>query len=240
MRIEPDLWLQGLFGHGVFRVTPSDQVAAEPLYRAAGGQQAFFYAKVPVTEVRRVGILTELGFKVVDVNVTFERQPGGGAPAAAPVRPAEPGDREQVLAIAASCFVYSRFHLDPLVAPCLADQIKRAWVESYLEKKRGDLLLVAQVEGRPVGFLAGLAAAVGGRPAWVIDLMGVDRAIQRQGIGSSLVREFIQLAAGRCEVLSVGTQVANAPSMRLYEGCGFRMAEAAYVLHAHLREGELR
>jgi GNAT superfamily N-acetyltransferase len=85
-----------------------------------------------------------------------------------------------------------------------------------------------------------MAAQLSGRPAWVIDLMGVDRAAQRQGIGGSLVREFIRLAEGRCQVLSVGTQVANEPSMRLYAECGFRPARAAYVLHAHLRDGEWR
>ena len=34
--------------------------------------------------------------------------------------------------------------------------------------------------------------------------------------------------------LRVGTQVANVPSLRLYENCGFRVAESAYVLHGHL------
>jgi hypothetical protein len=33
--------------------------------------------------------------------------------------------------------------------------------------------------------------------------------------------------------MRVGTQIANIPSLRLYERLGFTMAESAYVLHAH-------
>ena len=34
-------------------------------------------------------------------------------------------------------------------------------------------------------------------------------------------------------VIAVGTQVANLPSVRLYEKLGFRLAAAQYVFHFH-------
>ncbi|MBM3278747.1 MAG: GNAT family N-acetyltransferase [Candidatus Handelsmanbacteria bacterium] len=241
MRLDPDPWLGGLFGCAVYRAHWSTKAPSpEALRRVVGEGTAFVYAKLPVREVEGVGQLTGLGFKVVDINISFEGPPAGPPPKGPAVRRAEAGDRDGVLAIAESCFEYSRFHLDPLVAPGLADRIKRAWVESYFDKKRGDLLLVAELDGRPAGFLAGLVAPVGGRPGWVIDLMGVDRGAQRRGVGASLVRWFSHLACGQAEVMGVGTQVANTPSMGLYASCGFRPAGAAYVLHAHLREGKAR
>ena len=37
------------------------------------------------------------------------------------------------------------------------------------------------------------------------------------------------------DMLRVGTQVANLPSISLYEKCGFHVAETTYVLHAHVQ-----
>jgi GNAT superfamily N-acetyltransferase len=56
---------------------------------------------------------------------------------------------------------------------------------------------------------------------------------QGKGLGRDLVRFFINHFSGASAGLLVGTQAANAPSMNLYESCGFRAAGAAYVLHRH-------
>jgi ribosomal protein S18 acetylase RimI-like enzyme len=141
-----------------------------------------------------------------------------------------------VLDIAGSCFVYSRFHLDPKIAPETAHAIKRAWVRSYLEKTRGEQLLVALRDGKPVGFLAVLATTAHGEPCRVIDLIGVDQAYQGHGVGRALVGHFLAESVGRCAILQVGTQAANIPSLRLYESLGFRVCKTAYVLHAHVGE----
>jgi ribosomal protein S18 acetylase RimI-like enzyme len=142
-----------------------------------------------------------------------------------------PAYYDAVLRIAASSFVYSRFHLDPAIPKETAHKVKRAWVNSYIHKMRGERLLVALLDGKPVGFLAVLATPEPGR---VIDLIGVDRAYQGRGVGRALVSFFIADSADRYPLLRVGTQVANVPSMRLYESLGFRIDETAYVLHAHV------
>ena len=251
MKIEPDGWLAGVFGHPVFKVSLSDQegsegispVSEETLCISSQGQPAFYYAKIPTTQVRRVRTLTAAGFSVVDVNVTFEREPvrcpdwtaGGNII----VRDILPSEHECVLDIAASCFVYSRFHLDSQVPNQVANAVKRAWIDSYCHKRRGERLLVAELDGKPVGFNAVLATAMGIEPVRVIDLIGVDKAYQGRAVGKRLVEHFIHDSAGRYARLRVGTQAANIPSMRLYEGCGFRVAETAYLLHAHVRDGEV-
>ena len=99
--------------------------------------------------------------------------------------------------------------------------------------------MVAEWDGVPVGFLAVLAAEVKGCSCRVIDLIGVSNSHQGRGGGRELVDYFRQLYAGKCDLLRVGTQVANIPSARLYERCGFRLAESAYVLHAHVKDGKL-
>jgi GNAT superfamily N-acetyltransferase len=237
MKIDADPWMTTVFGYDVYRVAPegTDTSAVRQHLRAREGRQAFYYAKLPTARVDQVRALASLGFGVVDVNVTFERPPGDDVeqPTVA-VRSAAPTDREALLAIAETSFVYSRFHLDPQVPNEIANAVKREWVDSYLHGRRGEKVLVAEADGRAVGFLAVLATKSHGRDARVIDLVGVARNCQGRGVGKSLVNTFVRWQPAGCELLRVGTQAANIPSMRLYERCGFRVAETTYVMHAHV------
>jgi ribosomal protein S18 acetylase RimI-like enzyme len=242
MKVEPDDWLAGIFGYDVFRLSlAADESTVSPAaIFASPAPRAFYYAKVPVANVGQAGALTAMGFRVVDTNVLFERAPDPQLPAASAlaVREAEPEEREAVLAIAATCFVYSRFHLDPQVPAATANAVKREWVANYFRKQRGERLLVAVSGGQPVGFLA-LLALSGPARVGVIDLVGVDRAWQKRGVGRRLVEHLVHESPPRYDHLRVGTQIANLPSIRLYEACGFRAAGAEYVLHAHTREGQV-
>jgi ribosomal protein S18 acetylase RimI-like enzyme len=204
---------------------------------------AFYFAKVPTRRIDQVDALTQAGFRVVDVNVTLEREP---TPLARPpgldpaVRDYAPDDREAVLRIAASAFVYSRFHLDPKIPADLADSVKCAWADSYCQGTRGERLLVADVDGKVAGFLAILTRGGLKGPERIIDLVAVGKSYQARGVGRKLVEVFIVQSTGCAASLKVGTQAANVPSIRLYERCGFRMAETVYVLHAHVEKRLIR
>lgn len=250
--IEADCWLTGIFGHDVFRVTVAGDASpdsvmvtmTESMENRSSGAPAFYYAKVPTERVEHSRALTSAGFHIVDTSVTFDRTPaampddGAGNPVR--IRDVRQEDREEVLEIAGTCFIYSRFHLDPNVPGVVADGIKREWINSYLLGRRGEPLIVADVQGRPAGFLAMMATSMNGQKVRVIDLVGVDRAKQGCGVGKSLVEFFIHDSMGRFDRLMVGTQAANIPSVRLYEGCGFRLARSAYVLHAHVADGKVK
>jgi ribosomal protein S18 acetylase RimI-like enzyme len=196
---------------------------------------AFYYAKIPVSDVATVAELEGAGLAVVDVQVTLIST-GAVLPLPSPdvsVDPVDSSTAFSVLNIAESCFRYSRFHLDPLVNRETANRIKRAWIESYINGHRGEVLLVAAIAGRPAGFLAVLASNFNNQCVYHIDLVGVAPQFQRRGVGRALVRAFMLYAAGRAERLQVGTQIANTPSLRLYQRCGFGIGSAAYVLHGH-------
>jgi len=67
---------------------------------------------------------------------------------------------------------------------------------------------------------------------FVIDLIAVDPDHRRRGIG----RALCDAAERECDGVEegvVGTQVANSPSVRMYEGLGYRLAGASYVFHLH-------
>ena len=248
MKIREDSWLSEIFGYPVFRVEPGDERAAVPLGDVVRNHEsrhssAMYYAKIDADRIETVRELSRAGFYVVDVNVTF------GVPAADVAgrgRPADSGrhvireiareHHEAVLRIAATCFKYSRFHLDPLIRVDVANRIKHDWILNYIKKQRGERLWVALSNDQAAGFLAVFASDAGGRRVRTIDLIGVDSAFQGRGFGASLVAFFIDRYAEVCDYLQVGTQVANLPSMKLYQKFGFAIVRAQYVLHKHVHD----
>lgn len=235
--LRENAWLGGVLGYPVYAIDPhAPGVAAEVHAQATAAGRALYFAKVPVERVDLVGALSRAGLTVVDVNVTLARggePPAGGPVAGVAVAPLRQEDAEQVLAIAGSCFRFSRFHLDPAIPDELAHRVKREWIGSYARGARGVELLVASVEGRPAGFLAVLEAPEDGCRVRVIDLIGVAEASQRRGVGSALVRAFVERHGPAGAGLRVGTQIANVPSLALYYRHGFEIARSSYVMHMH-------
>jgi ribosomal protein S18 acetylase RimI-like enzyme len=212
-----DGWLSDVLGFDAW-------IGAAP----ADSERALVTRRVPVEDVDVLGEAAQLGFAVVDVNVTLERSGSDGVGADdGAVAPATEEQAAALLDVAGSCFRYSRFHLDPLIPQEAADRVKREWVRSYVEGRRGVELLAAGTDG----FLAALEAEDGAR---VIDLVGVAPKAQGRGVGESLVAAFVRRHGAGGRTLRVGTQVANVPSLRLYEKLGFRIVSAAYVLHRHV------
>jgi ribosomal protein S18 acetylase RimI-like enzyme len=255
--VEHDIWLSEILGYDAFKVSLVEGQAGGiekrrncspiprfPDFPLPQKRRAFYYAKVPTRQIDAVRALSAHGFYVVDVNVTLSRVLDSTPDTrhlpceSVVIRDIEPGSYDQVLDIAGSCFVYSRFHLDPAIPDRLAHAVKRAWVRSYIEGNRGERLLVALLDGQPAGFLAVLQTTVQDTLCRVIDLIGVHHRCQGKGVGKALVAFLIRESAGRYPALRVGTQVANIPSLRLYESSGFRTQDTTYVLHAHVGEGE--
>lgn len=233
--ITEDRWLAGVFGRPAFRIDAGvdvEQVRAHALGRPA----AFYYAKVDARDPRTVQALGGAGLAIVDVNVTLDRAPGPApaGPASVDVHDVHAEEHAAVLDIAGRAFEFSRFHLDPLVPRALAHRVKREWIANYLRGERGERLLVATVDGRVAGFLAVLAADLDGKLARVIDLVAVAPEAQGLGAGMALVSAFVRVAGAVSDRLRVGTQVANAASLRLYSRLGFQIVHSAYVLHLHV------
>jgi ribosomal protein S18 acetylase RimI-like enzyme len=218
-----DAWLSDVLGFAVY-------AAGSEAELPASGARSLTYAKVDVSDVVAVLAFTARGFAVVDVLVTLTL--GAEKAPAHPDKAVVPAAREHMAAlidIAGRCFRFSRFHLDPKIPDDLADAVKREWVRSYAEGRRGLELLAALEDGVPVGFLAVLANG----DARVIDLVGVAPEAQGHGVGRALVSEFVARHKAAAAALRVGTQLANLPSLGLYESLGFRISSASYVLHLH-------
>jgi ribosomal protein S18 acetylase RimI-like enzyme len=221
--LRPDGWLSEVLGFAVYATDAAGEVPGDD-------GRSLTYARVDVSDTEGVARLTSQGFAVVDVNVTFAHR--GDRPAVSSgfvVEPARPEHAEALVDIAGRCFRFSRFHLDPRLPGELADRIKREWIRSYVEGRRGVELLAAVDDGTPVGFLAVLESG----NARIIDLVGVAPEAQGRGAGRALVSAFVERHSASGRELRVGTQAANVPSIRLYESLGFSLVAAAFVLHCH-------
>jgi ribosomal protein S18 acetylase RimI-like enzyme len=251
MQIQRDAWLSAVFGYEVFRVElggnagHDGKLAARITEHLAARHRAtaMYYAKVDAKQIEAVRWLSAIGFYVVDVNVTFELSTKSPQCVTRPVAVSRCSVRQistaqeekEVLEVAASCFRYSRFHLDPLIPAAIADRVKHDWVLSYVRKQRGHQLAAAFVDGQVAGFVAVLASETEGRRKRTIDLIGVNPTFQKQGVGQALMNYFIETNRNQCDDLRVGTQAANLPSMRLYQKFGFTITATSYVLHLHQR-----
>lgn len=238
MPLREDHWLSEVIGTPVFRVEhPSDADALEA--DVARRARAMYFAKLDASDVRGASTLVRAGMYPTEVHVTLARRPAGGGSSSGSARITEavPEQHEAVLRIASTCFRYSRFHLDPLVPDGVANEIKRRWVQSYVRKERGDRLLVAEMDGSPAGFLAALTSERDGRRVAIIDLVGVGLPAQRRGVGIALVAAFVEEYADRADVLEVGTQIVNTPSLALYRACGFEIIRSGITLHMHASDG---
>lgn len=230
-----DRWLAGIMGVDVFRFGAKD-VTADAVREHMHGRTAFYFSKVETDDVATTTALSRVGFFVADVNVTFSALPReirGEPSAGIDVGGIPDGKKEDVLAIAHDSFRFTRFHLDPWVSKATADLVKKEWVRNYAEGKRGDHLFVAS-NGQPVGFLCALAQG----EARVIELIGVARSAQRIGVARTMIARFAEHYAKASELM-VGTQVANVPSIRMYESMGFRLKSSQYVLHLHVKDGKV-
>jgi ribosomal protein S18 acetylase RimI-like enzyme len=245
-RFSPDPWLAESLQRPVFRlswaaVDPPARTLRAEMASLSGGGEAFFYAKLPTSDVQACNALGDAGFALVDTAITLARTgctENTGEEIAVGIARGE--QYPMIPGIAEKCFRWSRFHLDPKIPAELANAIKRRWLESYVHGTRGCALYAAEIEGQVAGFLAVAESAVENRRVAIIDLLGVAAEHQGKGVGSALVRAFTKDWQGRVAELRVGTQAANIPSLRLYENHGFRIVESSYVLHAHYHGGEIQ
>jgi ribosomal protein S18 acetylase RimI-like enzyme len=226
--LREDVWLGEQLGRPAFTVEADAELDADALAehdRAHGG--AFYQAKMPLDAIDRIARLSALGFYFVDANLQIERPPGPPPAVRSQVTVGRirPDQRAAVLGLAERSFNYDRFHLDPAIASEAANRIKRAWVESYIEGRRGDWVLVAEAEGRPVGFLCMLTPIV-------MDLMAVDPDMRGGGAAGAMTAQAIT-DAGEGEPMRLGTQAANVGATRLYERLGFLVRSAQAVMHRH-------
>lgn len=234
MKLIKDIWLSDIFNYDVFKLDITDNENG-PIKLPT--TKSFVWAKIPVNRIDLVDLLSSLNFRVVDVNVTFEinkKKLDQNKSIDNDICEFTQGDENKILDIAESGFVYSRFHLDPNISNVTANSIKKMWIKNYLDKKRGERLLIVKDNNNVAGFLAELKSKKENKLIGIIDLISIDKNFQGKSLGKKLVNYWLNDCYDKYDVFKVGTQIANIPSIKLYESCGFRLSDSLYIMHLHI------
>ena len=236
-----DSWMADILKRDVFRVTGdlSTGEAPDELEDALKKSPVFLYSKIPVESVDGMKFLQQKHFHLIDTNVVFEKESSLTAPLDSPceMREALASEESQVVALARQTFTQTRFHLDPQISLEQANNIKAEWARSFFKGKRGNQMIVAIQDEKVCGFLQ---LIYGEGDVLIVDLIGVDASHRRKNIARNMILYAESScgalqADGKFKKVRVGTQIANIPSIRLYEGLGFKCASAQYVFHITIK-----
>jgi ribosomal protein S18 acetylase RimI-like enzyme len=234
--IKEDEWLSNIMGKSAFIVFPSieflkavhnDGSEENKWLQKIHNMPCFVFCKVIPTETEVIVGLEEIGFNLIDTNVTLVNNTlKEFIDSKYKFCFAEKEDKKDTIELAATSFVYSRFHLDHRVSNNVANKVKELWVENFFNGKRGSHMVLAKDGDRIIGFLQIIAQ----EEQYIIDLIAVSKDYRKQGIAKNLIL-FANANLENIEKVIVGTQIANMPSINLYEKLGFRFKSAKYVFH---------
>jgi dTDP-4-amino-4,6-dideoxy-D-galactose acyltransferase len=168
----------------------------------------------------------DAGFRLTDVRVELGRPSAGEERST--LRPAGAEDEAPLRELARSNHRITRFYADPRFPDERCDELYATWISRSLEGW-ADAVLVAEAEGRLAGYVSLHRLEWG----WgSIGLIGVAPDARGQGVGRRLVESAVAWAREQgLERVTVVTQARNVPALRLFEGCGFRMADLGLWFH---------
>ena len=168
----------------------------------------------------------DAGFRLVDVRVELGRPSAGDERST--LRPATGADEAPLRELARPNHRITRFYADPRFPDDRCDDLYATWVTRSLEGW-ADAVLVAELDGQPAGYVSLHRLEWG----WgLIGLIGVAPDAQGRGLGRRLVDGAVAWSRdGGLERVTVVTQARNVPALRLFEGCGFRIADVGLWFH---------
>lgn len=227
-------WDSDFFGKRIARVTTDrltpDAGRAVSAWADANRIDCVYFLADPA-DPATLRVAAREGFDLVDVRVTLESQPtvpGAPVTSAPLVRPAIAADVDALKRIARDSHRDSRFYADGRFDPARCDELFAVWIEKSCTGF-ADVVFVAEVDGRPAGYITGRSA---GERDGEIGLVAVAKTAQGCGCGRGLaaaVRSwFADRGAARVRVV---TQGRNSAALAFYQRNGFQVASIALWYH---------
>lgn len=225
-------WDTAFWGFPIARVrgdalTPARAAAIDVWCGERGVACVYFLARPddPAT----TGAAEDARFRLVDVRVTFGYRSGAVASRSEPelvtdglvVRASAAADVAALERIAGEVHRNTRFTSDREFPETGVRRLYATWIRRSCEGY-ADRVLVAELDGAPVGYVTCHLPGDGGDGAGSIGLIGVDGEVRGRGIGRRLVGAALTwFGAAGVSAVSVVTQGANLEAQRLYQRHGF-------------------
>lgn len=190
------------------------------------------YLLVAAADAGRLAAAQGCGFRFVDTRIELRRDEAPGddrTPTDQGVRPGGAGDLTALEEIARASFRSTRFFADGRFDEERCRELYAAWVRRRLEGPDG-LVVVAERDGAPAGFMAGHLDPGSGEGRQ--ELVAVASEHRREGLAGALSDALsAQLRAAGAGFEGTATQAANLPGLRMFTSLGFRIAGFHHWLH---------
>lgn len=245
-------WESEHFGFPVARPNDGnlDDVAMRQTLQLAldSGIELLVCSASPRRDISRQ-LLSEFGGALVDRKATFVRSSPLADDCGTENRPhlivepyGEKAASPALTSLAIAAGAYSRFRTDPYFPRDCFEAMYRIWIERSVGGELADIVLVAcdksAVDGQD---LIGMITVSESEEIADIGLVAVSERMRGQGVGSLLIEAAHRWMASRqVREARVVTQLANVPACRLYERCGYRLADSRHIYHFWPRRGRRR
>lgn len=170
------------------------------------------------------------GFRLVDKKAVFVRKTEEVDRTTGPGRIVRFRDKPDsaLIRLAMESGKHSRYRTDPGFQNNEFRKLYRRWIENSVSGVSAKATYVCRVGDETAGFVTvqadGKTASIG--------LIAVSGKFRGKGIGAALVRHAAAKASDfGCGTITVATQLDNAPAVRLYERCGFRLGSVKTIYH---------
>ncbi len=221
-------WDTQFFGVRIGRVLRTRMDApylAEVLAWAQEQQIECLYFLADPDDPPTVRLAEDAGFRFMDIRLNLEiprlsLSPEPSLPEGLSLRMGQTSDFELLRHVARDSYTQTRFFSDPHFTQAQCADLYETWLRRSLLEAWADGVIVAELDGVPMGFVTGHLHHSDQRAR--IGLVGVHEAARGRSMGSALLnaslRWFVQAGMTSAEVT---TQARNIPAQRLYQRAGF-------------------
>ena len=190
----------------------------------------FVFLKINKKDKKIINFYLLNNFKKINTNIIFEKKINDKKRLNdVNLRNAKKKDLKKIQSIAIKSLINSRFNIDKKIKKKDAANIKKAWVNNFIQKKRGNALHVILIKKEIVGFVLLLF----NKKNLIIDLIALSKNQQNKGIGKILINQLEFIYKNKFKKIIVGTQSNNIQSIKFYKKVGFKKIREFEVLHKH-------
>ena len=218
-------WDSAFFGRNIARLDPvrvDAAVVEEAIAWCRRWDVDCLYFLADPTDPQTITAVERVGFRSVDIRITYERVLGGARFERPPcVREVRSGDVAALEAIAAECHTDTRFFFDERFPRAVASDLYRTWIRQSCRQPDGQVLVLEDeaTGGAAAGYIA---CEHGAGQSGQIGLIGLAAGARGRGGGSALVQGALTWFADRSIAqVQVVTQGRNVGAQRLYQKAGF-------------------
>jgi hypothetical protein len=198
--------------------------------------------RVDCADTEAIQCLERRGFRLMECLITYVFRPKRDIlppiKTLYHVRPYTPADRQAILAISEQMYAHhqSRFSVDPSLSPAGVGRFYIEWTKNACSGEMADHILVAERQGRPIGFLAYKVNGL------VLERTGI--RIAGQGLSASLpegtgayiglLKAALELGRGEYDFMEADAPLHHFLVIKTWQRIGFQLVRGKYAFHREL------